>query len=529
MNERKGERNLLVQNDYFDLFIKNDDVVIRPKKEGYPLKSFDMITRNHPRLKIASFSTLRTSLAGIGENHVIGHWLPLIEAIVSVDKMDVQFRVNATSEEIEGKKNEILIEARKKLDEIGVLYGQQELSLESFLQTSNVIGAIGKPPVKGEDAVVTYIERPDRKPVIREDGSANYFEMNFVFQVTEGDWLGEKIPAQDGEDGIDVFGNIIPALKGSDLTLHFDRKSVVEHDEEGKIVLRALHDGALEFIDDQVVVGKHLSVEGDVGAGTGSITFNGSVTVKGSVHAGYSIVATDNISIEGSEGVTNAKLIQSTEGGVYIKGGVFGGGITVVEAKKNIFVKHANNCKIYAEELHIGLYLFGSQAFADQVFLDKSRGKIIGGTVEALFTIECAIAGNDHERTTVLRVNGIDKTILNNEIREMAQDLKKHQKNVAQLEVHANLFEKNEVSLLQEQQEAYKKVLGAIESNKNEIIRIDKEIQLHFAKIKSAKECQIEVTNVAFPGTVIQIGKVLSNIRKKTNGVFKVVDGVLNV
>ena len=520
---------MLEENDYFDLFIKNTDVVIRPKKIGYPLKSFDMITRAHPRLKIASFSALRTAFAGIGEDGVIGHWLPLVEATVSKNKMNVELRVNATRKDIDKDKNNVLTVARKTLDKIGVLYGQQELSSESFSQNLTVTGAVGKPPENGENAIKTYIERPVRKPVIREDGSANHYEMNFVFQVAEGDWLGEKILAGDGEDGIDIFGNVIPALKGSDLALQYDRKSVVENHEEDKVVIRALHDGALEFINDQVVVGKHLVIEGDVGAGTGSITFDGSVTVRGSVHAGYSVIATEDISIEGNEGVTNAKLIQSTNGSVYIKGGIFGGGVTVVEAKRSIFIKHANNCKLFGKEIHVGLYLFGSEVFAEGVFVEKNKGKIIGGTVEALFTIECSSVGNNLERKTVLHVSGIDAKKMNDEIREMVKSLKKHQEIVEQLEKHANMFNEDPMSLPLEQKKAYEKVIETIDTNKDEMIRIDKEIQLYFSKMKHAKECQIEVTNEAYPGTVIQIGKSLSNLRKKTNGVFKVVDGVLNV
>ena len=520
---------MLEKNDYFDLFIKNTDVVIRPKKIGYPLKSFDMITRAHPRLKIASFSALRTALAGIGVDGVIGHWLPLVEATVSKNGMDVELHVNATRKDVDKEKNNVLAEARKTLNKIGVLYGQQELSPESFSENLTVTGAVGKPPENGENAIITYIKRPVRKPVIREDGSANHYEMNFVFQVAEGDWLGEKILAGDGEDGIDVFGNVIPALKGGDLTLKYDRKSVVEHNEEGKVVIRALHDGALEFINNQVVVGKHLAIEGDVGAGTGSITFDGSITVKGSVQAGYSVIATEDISIEGNEGITNAKLIQSTKGSVYIKGGIFGGGLTVIEAKNSIYIKHANNCKLFGKEVHVGLYLFGSEVFAEEVFVEKNEGKIIGGVVEALYTIECSVVGNNLERETVLHVSGIDQKVLNDEIREMAQSLKKHQKVVAQLEKHANLFNNDTKNMPREQQKAYEKVIETLKTNKDEMIRIDNEIQLYFDKMKNVKECQIEVVNEAYPGTVIQIGKSLSTLRKKTNGVFKLVDGVLNI
>ena len=99
-------------------------------------------------------------------------------------------------------------------------------------------------PEKGADAVITYIEIPERKPVIREDGSADYYEMNFVTPVNEGDWLGEKIPPQEGIDGKDIFGNDLPAQRGNDEKLSYDRKSINEEEETEKIVLRATHGGA---------------------------------------------------------------------------------------------------------------------------------------------------------------------------------------------------------------------------------------------------------------------------------------------
>src|SRR6185312_13046412 len=112
----------------------------------------------------------------------------------------------------------------------------------------------------------------------------------------------------------DVLGNSIPAMKGDDVNFLYDRNSILEEVKKEKIVLKAKHAGALEFKDDIVSVGKHLIIQGDVGPETGSITFEGSVAVYGTVLAGYAVTATGDISVEGNEGITNAKLIQSTEG-----------------------------------------------------------------------------------------------------------------------------------------------------------------------------------------------------------------------
>ncbi len=84
-------------------------------------------------------------------------------------------------------------------------------------------------------------------------------------------------------------------------------KSVIDEQEMDKVVLRASHGGALESINGLIGVGKQLVISGDVGPETGSITFDGSVAVYGTVLAGFSVKATGDISIEGNEGVTNAK------------------------------------------------------------------------------------------------------------------------------------------------------------------------------------------------------------------------------
>ena len=92
---------------------------------------------------------------------------------------------------------------------------------------------------KGEPAQVRYLEPAEKKPVIREDGKADYFDMNFIVEIHEGSWLGEKIPSKEGENGFNILGEIVPGKKGKDLLLKYDPKSAYEVEEDGKIVLRS--------------------------------------------------------------------------------------------------------------------------------------------------------------------------------------------------------------------------------------------------------------------------------------------------
>lgn len=527
--EGKDEASVLIQNEFFDLLVQEERVILRTKKNGFPLKSFDAITREHPRLKIISFPVLKKALTELDTEYIIGNWIPTIEIAITADKMIAQLYINVSTKEFEGNKQSILHQAGKMLDDAGVIYGRTTLQNEPFKPGEPIIAAVGRKPQKGEDAAVTYIEIPERRPMIREDGSADYFEMNFVTPIKQGDWLGEKTPVQEGIDGKDVLGNDLPAQPGDDTKIYFDRKSVTDEQEADKVVLKASHGGALECIDGLISVGKQLIISGDVGPETGSIKFDGSVAIYGTVLAGFSVNATGDISVEGNEGITNAKEIQSSEGDIYIKGGVFGGGLTIVEAQGNIFVKHANNCKLYGKEVHVGLYLLGSEVSAESVFVDKNKGKIIGGEIDALYKIECAFAGNSHERKTILSVKGIDKELMYMEIQEIAKSLKEHQGIIEKLEQHVLPLRDSGSLLNGPQTEAYEKMLEAIESNRDAIIELDKEIQLGLRKIKQAVPAQIEVTREAHPGTIIQIGSKSSTLHVGEKGVFEVVDGVLNV
>lgn len=521
--------SLLIQNDYFDLELKDDNLVVHLKKSGFPLKSFDAITKQYPRLKISSFVVLRKALTESEGEYVIGSWLPDFELFITTDKMKAQIIFNMTMEEFENNKHAILEQIEKQLDKEGVVFGRLPLHDIFFKQGEPLTAAIGRQPEQGADAMITYLEIPDRKPVIREDGSADYYEMNFVTAVDEGDWIGEKVPPQNGIAGKDIFGNVLGALKGNDGKLSYDRKSISEEQEKGKVVLRAIHGGALEYINGVISIGKRLVINGDVGPETGNITFDGAVSIYGTILAGYSVKATGDISIEGNEGVTNAKEIQSSEGDIYIKGGVFGGGVTIVEAKGDIFIKHANNCKLYATVVNVGLYLFGTDVIADRVLVDKNRGKIIGGHIEVMFRIECAYAGNNHERMTLLHAKGINKDGLYKEIQEMAQDLKDRQSVLSRMEEHSAQFAKVAAGSRGPQAEAFKKTTETIETNRQAVQELDKEIQVRLQLIKQAVPAQIEVTREAYPGAVIQIGLRSTTLHDSRKGVFEVVDGVLNV
>ncbi|REB10070.1 DUF342 domain-containing protein [Sporosarcina sp. BI001-red] len=520
---------MIFENDYITLTRNENIILMHTKKSGFPIKSFEKITQELPRLKITSFPELRRVLSTEGNEGEIANYAPAIEIIVSSDKMRAEAEIYLTAEEIDKKKHELPSLVADALKTKGIQSGQTNINWNAIKTRQSIIVAEGEAPIKGEDAAITYIEVPDRRPVIREDGSADYYEMNFVTPIKKGDWLGEKVHAQEGTNGRDIFGTEILSKKGLDNKLYYDRKSVEEVEEDGKTVLRAIRGGVLEFENGVVGIGQQLIINGDVGPETGSITFDGTVIISGTIHAGYSVNATGDISVGAKEGVTHAKEVRSEKADVYIKGGVFGGGSTVIEAKGSIFIKHANECNLYAHTVQIGLYLLGSQVIADYVYVDRYKGRIIGGSIEAKYRIECAFAGNRHERETVLYAKGVDKEALHIDVQRMAQSIKNLQKQIVQLETHIEPLEKVVTALVGPQREAYDKIRDTLTTSREEVFVFDQAIQTNLHIMKTAVAPQIEITQEANAGVTIQIGSRSSTIESPTKGVFEMIDGVLNI
>jgi len=88
--------------------------------------------------------------------------------------------------------------------------------------------------------------------------------------------------------------------------------------------LYALKDGAVHYVDGSIAVYDVLEINGDVDFNTGNIDFNGYVNIKGTVEDNFSVKAEKDIEIGGVYGIGGVKLIESTGGSIYIRGGVAG-------------------------------------------------------------------------------------------------------------------------------------------------------------------------------------------------------------
>ncbi|MFJ8066681.1 DUF342 domain-containing protein [Psychrobacillus sp. NPDC096426] len=522
---------IIEKNDEITLSENNGRVFIAINNNGYNLKKFDELTRKHTRLKVSNFLALKKALENKSHDPIeIGSWIESMELVISEDKMEALLTIYESQTYIQENLAEIHTNIQKVLQEQRIIYGHRPIDLLTIKTGKTYIVAKGLSPQKGEDAKVIYLEQAEKKPVVKEDGNTDFFDMNFIVEIKEGSWLGEKTPPQKGVDGMNIFGEMVPAEPGDDTPLKYDTKSAYEVEENGAIVLRSKTNGIIGEVNGVLSVQKHLVIDGDVGLETGNLTFDGSILVKGTVMAGYSVIASGDVSIEGKEGVNAAELIKSTEGDVFIKGGIFGRGVTIVEAYKNIYIKHANECTLEAkEDIHIGFYTLGSSIAANKILLDERKGKIIGGKTIAVNSITAAYSGNSLERKTELIVQGIDRKILTEKAKVKAEEMMKLQEEMSKLNGQISQFSQMKNAMTVQQIAVFEQTKQKYNQLQTEIKGIDAEIQRILKTLRQPNDCYIHITKEANAGTLIQIGYKSSVLSSSTKGKFKIENGELNV
>ncbi|KGR78381.1 DUF342 domain-containing protein [Ureibacillus manganicus] len=522
---------LIFSNEFINIIEENGKVFIQTIKVGFPIKNFQEIINTYPQIKLTNFALLKKVLSNETSLPVeIGKFLPLIEIEVAIDKLSASIYINESKETIMANQDEIRQKVNSLLQEKNIKYGLLPIDFTNIEPGKSFVVAKGEDSVKGKDATVRYLEIPERKPLIREDGRADFFDMNFIFEISEGDWLGEKISAESGTPGRNIFGEDIPAPPGKDIPLKYDPKTAFEVKEAGKIILRAKSSGVIDRKNGTVSISKHLIIAGDVGFDTGNIQFDGSISIRGTVQNGFSVVASRDISIEHLEGVNGAKLIMSTEGDIFIRGGIFGLGKTRVEAKNNVYAKHVHEANLIAgNEIIIGSYALGSNLTASKIHVDEQKGKIIGGRAVAQYTIITAISGNKMERRTELIVEGNQRRKKMEFIQEKAQTLKGIHEEIIQISSQLNNMHLSFDKMNSTQLDALNQVKQMIEQKKQFAEKIDTEIKEMMKELRLSAKEEIIVRKEAYPGTHIQIGRKSSLLNNLTNGTFRIENGELNV
>jgi uncharacterized protein (DUF342 family) len=206
---------------------------------------------------------------------------------LSVTEVDVEYPPVYTKAEI------IDVLKEKK-----VLYGILEDNLENCLSLEGVehlLIAKGKEVINGTDDVLDFkFEVNTVKPFSEDDkGTVDFKSIGFVDSVEKGFILAIKKPGNEGEDGIDIYGNKIKRKIGKRITLNIGDGCLVQDEN----IVISEKSGKPNFLSNKFSVVDVHEISSDVNMTTGNITFKGDIVIHGDIKEGMLVESGNNVSV----------------------------------------------------------------------------------------------------------------------------------------------------------------------------------------------------------------------------------------
>lgn len=394
-----------------------------------------------------------------------------------------------------------------------IVYGIQMGELQEHFQSEGVyckdiVLAKGKTPTPGVDASIKYFFNTEthRRPMVKEDGSVDYFTLTTINQCKKGDSLAQIIPEVPGIDGSDIFGKRIKAKEPKRITLKFGQNIGLSED---KRTIYSQVDGHVTLLEDKVFVSDVYVVK-DVDVSTGNLDYQGSIQIDGNVTTNFEVKAGGNVIIEGL--VEGAKIIAG--GSITIGKGMNGAAGGMLKAGGDVMVKFLENARVVAGGfVHSGAILHSRVSAGTEVIVEGKRGLIVGGYVQAARKIEAKSIGASMGATTILEVgvNPLIKTQFTRLQKTQADTVKTVQNAEVIL---ANFKEKlSRGTQFNEGQLKYmKSVASLVEEKSAELKELEVRLEKLRRMMETQKKAEIVVNSEMYPGTTLIISDATKTI-----------------
>lgn len=442
--------------------------------------------------------------------------VPEMEILVKIsdDKMEATLYINRRPGTSPVTESQIY----QALKDKGVIFGINEeavreavrLSAESSEELIKIVVARGKEVEHGRDAQITYhFPLPGKaKPIEREDGTVDFYNLNLVHNVRAGEVLATKIPAVPGEPGITVTGQMIRPLPGKNINFRRGKNTIVDKDGCAVVATTAGH---VVLIDGIVHVFPVYEVNGDVDLSTGNINFVGNVIVRGNVKSGFIVKAEGNIEVHGT--VEGGSLY--AEGNIEVKKGIMGQGRGIVWAKGSVFARFVENGEIQAgENVVIADAIMNSNVSAGKcIIVEGRRGVIVGGVCRAAEEIKAKVIGSLLAPPTQVEV-GV-KPEIRQAYKQTTSDLIAREKNLEKVQQVLGVLsyvEKTRGELPPEKQE----LLARLRMTESQLLREIKELrqkkQALEEELAELRRCKVRVSGTIYPGVTVVIGQLTMHV-----------------
>lgn len=422
----------------------------------------------------------------------------------------------------------------------GVIFGLDHAAIKQAIETGradNVAIASGLQPVHGEDGRVESLipVMKERRPQLNEHDLADYRNLGDILVVHVGEVLVRRIPATAGEPGKTVLGQEIPATPGKEVAFSANLSGVAPAENDPDVLVAAIS-GQPVLVPNGVIVEPTFSAE-QVNLGSGNITFDGTVDVRGDVHAGMSIRATGDIHIAGTVEATSEETALEAGGDIVVKGGVIGRAdageskhaVSHVHCKGSFTARFIQNIRVFAEDsIYIEDTAMQSDLFAaNQIIVGNEshngKGRIVGGSAQAALLVKAKVIGSQTMMNTVVEVGF--HPMLRERLGGLAAELEAWQKKMAEMAKVLTFAKQNPGKIspqsLQRAGSTYLDAQTHATTLREEIEGLSKQLQL-------SADGRIIVERVLYEGGEVSVGgKRQKIVAERGPGIFRLREGEL--
>jgi len=326
---------------------------------------------------------------------------------------------------------------KKSLQYEGIIYPAKDETIEkqllrilehNELEGTAIIVASGVKPVDGQIEHVILKKVTEKKVgTLREDGSMDYKEKEYLTKVATNELICELKPYIPAQNGYDVYGQPIPAKMLGEKKYKIGKNLVPSKENPNLYV--ASKEGVLQIDSSfKINVENTVYIKKDVDINTGNLNINGNIEIGGSVQPGFRVSATGSILVGMS--VEDAMLEAGSD--IIINNGILGKSpeSCIIKANGNVAVKFVQNAKIFSGSVvRVKESVVQSEVNARDSI--QIGGYVIGGRVVGKNGIEVGTAGSSSFTKTLI-IAGRDFEIeekienMNNEIKVLQKGYKDH-------------------------------------------------------------------------------------------------------
>lgn len=393
---------------------------------------------------------------------------------------------------------------QKALDDRGVKYGIDEAALTELIDEKKygveTLVAQGTEPVDGKDGYYDYNFNCnfDKKPLMRPDGTVDYWSVKSIESVVQDQVIAEYHPCVEGMDGQTVTGKPIPAKRGRE-QLPLKGKGFERKDDNTYV---ALMSGKIETQNDRVVILPVHELSGNADLSSGNIDFHGDVVIHGSVESGVIVKASGTITVDG---IVEACTLEAGKD-IILRSGMLGGNKASVKTKGSITAKFFEFTRIEcAGDIRADVLMDCQVQCFGKIIMNGKRGSIIGGLTHGVCGIEVTTLGNDAEKKTVIMAGASPEGYA--KLRQLEKTIQELSQGLAQIEEGLRKFEELEKARGVSYKDDPRRVtLLRIKIRDTATLAHSKEEAKQLRNlIESASGACVTVLRGTYPGAVIQI------------------------